>query len=56
MKYKQLFVGEVLNSWVCVSGKLAVFSLFYNRKDFHQISLSQDIFQQGRGKHVLLAA
>lgn len=28
MKYNQLFVGEVLNSWVCVSGKLAVFLYF----------------------------
>lgn len=52
MKYNQHFVGEILNCWVCVSGKLAVFQ-FYDVKDF---SLSQDTFQQGRGKYVLLAA
>lgn len=32
MKYNQLFVGEVLNSWVWVSRKLAVFLYFTVRK------------------------
>lgn len=43
MKYNHLFVWEVLNPWVCVSRRLAVFLYFTERKIPIE-SMSQDTF------------
>lgn len=54
MKYNQLFVGEVLNCWVCLSGKLSVFLYFTIGKiSIKSLRLRMPSSKEGENMYVL---